>query len=488
MRRKVWINITKSIVFIVILSTILIKVLNILNYKDMGGGGGWQRFYEMPSQTADVLFFGNSHAHCTIDHSILWEQYGIAGYTMSAGAQRLDSTYYFVKEALKVQRPKLLVVEVSGTALSASKNDDESVYRNSLGMRWSSDLPEYVNYLVDDMEENKTYKNRILTKFPVIHSRYKELVRDDFVDATPYMKGYRGSFEIVEFEQPIEISEENKLPLDEKYEEFLYKMIELVRGTETELLFWVSPYVVSEEEQMRLNTTAEVAKTENIKMINYNQLYDELEIDFKKDFRDEVHVNNDGVAKVTLHMGEYIKLNYDIPNRKGQSGYEDWDLNKRYLDGKALTKKLTDATDVNSYLKELGEVEDKTVVLALTGNYTAAGDVYYDSLSTLGISYEDYMKGGVWVFEQGIPTLYLSGKEYNQCYQIADSEVHFESQMIGEEQEAEIIFEGKNYSFVKNGINILVYDQVTKQMLDHAGIDIYVGFDVVRVENMGNIK
>ncbi len=230
-------------------------------------------------------------------------------------------------------------------------------------------------------------------------------------------------------------------------------MIELVKGTETELLFWVSPYVVSEEEQMRLNTN----------------------------FRDEVHVNNDGAAKVTLHMGEYIKSNYDIPDRKGQSGYEDWDLNKRYLDGKVLTKKLTDAVDVNSYLKELGEVEDGTVVLSLTGNHTAAGDVYYDSLSALGISYEDYMKGGVFVFEKGVPVLYLSGKEYNQCYQIADSEFHLESQIIGDEQEAEIIFEGKNYSFVKNGINVLVYDQVTKQMLDHAGIDIYVGFDVVRL-------
>ena len=29
------------------------KILDIFNYKDMGGGGGWQRFYEMPSKTAD---------------------------------------------------------------------------------------------------------------------------------------------------------------------------------------------------------------------------------------------------------------------------------------------------------------------------------------------------------------------------------------------------------------------------------------------------
>ena len=298
----------------------------------------------------------------------------------------------------------------------------------------------------------------------------------------PYMKGYRGSFDVVEFEQLVEIAEDNKLPLDKKYEEFLYKMIELVKGTDTELLLLASPYVISEEKQMRLNTIAEIAKTENIKMINYNQLYDELEIDFKKDFRDEAHVNNDGAAKVTMHLGEYMKANYDIPDRRGQAGYEDWDLNARYLEGASLTKKLKDASEVNAYLKEVGCVEDRTVILSLAGNHTAAGDVYYDSLATLGISYEDYGKGGLWVFENGTPSLYLSGKEYNQCYKVADGEFHFESELVGEEQEAEIIFEGKNYSFVRNGITVLVYDPLTKQMIDHAGIDIYVGFDVVRGE------
>ena len=39
--------------------------------------------------------------HCTVDHGLLWDQYGIAGYTLSAGSQRLDSTYYFLKEAIR---------------------------------------------------------------------------------------------------------------------------------------------------------------------------------------------------------------------------------------------------------------------------------------------------------------------------------------------------------------------------------------------------
>lgn len=484
MNKKKWFDISKGIIFFVLVGIIFIKALNILNYKDTGGGGGWQNFYSIPEKTIDVMFFGSSHAHCTIDHGKLWDEYGIAGYTLSAGSQMLDSTYYFVKEALEVQKPKLLVVEVWGSVLTEGKNGDEIIYRNALGMKWSDNLLEFVNCLVQDVDQDASYRNRILAKMPIVHSRYKELVKEDFVNNMPYMVGYRGSFDVVEFEQPVEINEEIMMPMGERCEEYIYKIIDLAKEYETDVLFIASPYILSDEEQMILNNVAKIATENNVPMINYNHLADELQIDYKRDFRDEAHVNNYGAKKVTSHLGEYIKNNYEIPDRRLEEGYEAWDLNKRYLDNKWITKALTDSGEINTYLETLSTVDDRLVILSLNGNHTAAGDVYYDSLATLGIGYEDYVKGGVWVFENKVPTLYLEGKEYNQCYEITDGEIHFESEVVDvdgyEEQQAEIIFEGKNYSTVQNGINVLVYDPVTKQMIDHVGTDIYVNFDVIR--------
>ena len=112
MKKKNDRNLIKIIGFLLVVCIVLGKTTSVLNYKDTGGGGGWQRFYHMPQKTADVMFFGSSHAHCTVDHGLLWDQYGIAGYTLSAGSQRLDSTYYFLKEAIRVQKPKIAVVEV----------------------------------------------------------------------------------------------------------------------------------------------------------------------------------------------------------------------------------------------------------------------------------------------------------------------------------------------------------------------------------------
>ena len=97
------------------------------------------------------MFFGNSHAHCTVDHGLLWNNYGIAGYTLSAGSQQLDSTYYFVKEAIEVQKPKVVVVEVYGALWEEISNLEETVYRNTLGMRWSANLWNFVGYMAVSM-------------------------------------------------------------------------------------------------------------------------------------------------------------------------------------------------------------------------------------------------------------------------------------------------------------------------------------------------
>ena len=90
MKKKNDRNLIKIIGFLLVVCIVLGKTTSVLNYKDTGGGGGWQRFYHMPQKTADVMFFGSSHAHCTVDHGLLWDQYGIAGYTLSAGSQRLE--------------------------------------------------------------------------------------------------------------------------------------------------------------------------------------------------------------------------------------------------------------------------------------------------------------------------------------------------------------------------------------------------------------
>lgn len=480
-------NIIKVIVFIGIVMLVGNRILPVLNYKDMGGGGGWQRYYNMDESSADVLFFGSSHAHCTIDHGYLWDTYGMAGFTLSAGSQSIDSTYYFVKEVLRTRNPKVLVVEMLGVTGNEMNNSNVEVYRNSLGMRWSHNLWDFANYFRDNMDMDNDWRNQIFAKIPVIHSRYAELTAEDFHDSIPFLRGYRGSFDKGDYERPTAENNEEILELNPERMEMLERIVKLTKEKEVPLVLFASPYLVTDEEQMNFNAVEAYAKSNGVPFINFNKLYDEIGLDFTSDFRDEHHVNNSGAAKVSAYLADFLKVQYQIPDRRGQEGYKLWEQNSLYLKNKQIRNNLEMAADINEYLIKILELKNKkTVILALTGNYTALGDVYLNSLMKLGITREEYNAGGAWVFEEGGYITRLSGKEYNRCFATINGEIHLESSIKSKgEENIEIVtmlINSREYQMVDNGVNVIVYDEALDQVIDAAGDDVYLGLEMVHKE------
>lgn len=481
----VWKNPVKALLFVLLVCLAGGRLLEIFAYKDMGGGGGWQRFYQEEADGVDVYFVGSSHAHCTVDHGYLWENYGMAGYTLSAGSQKLDASYHFVREILRTKKPKAIMVEVLDAAGNGFDNGDEDVYRNSLGMKWSKNLWDYVSHLAENMGRDRAFRNGVFAKIPILHSRYAELSEEDFQDPMPYMRGYRGSFDVVTFERPTAENNREVLKLHPDQRRMLEGMVEEAKKAGVPLIFFAAPYYLSEEEQMKFNAVEEFAGERGVPFLNFNHMYEELGIDFAVDFRDVSHVNNDGAVKVTRYLAEYLKQNYGIPDRRGQAGYELWDRNARYLHNKEAIYQLETAGDINEYLRRLpGLWQEKTVILALTGNYGALGEVYLDGLAGLGIGREEYEAGGAWVFRDGQLAARLSGRDYDCCMPTGSGEIHLES-IYDQEEAAErvlLLIDGQDYRMVENGVNLIVYDESINQLLDAAGDDVYLGLEMVRRE------
>lgn len=462
LRKQKYRNGIKIIGFIMIAVVILAIIFPVFNYKDMGGGGGFQRFYESPSNSIDVMFFGSSRAHCTIDHGYLWDHYGIAGYTLSAGAQKMDSTYYCVQEALRRQSPKVIFVEISHQVNNGEIEDDETdVYRNYLGMKVSEVSLSFANYLGRQMNMNREEKEELYTRFPIIHSRYRELERTDFVDTIPFMRGYRGSFEVVPFDTPeateqiMEISQDNQ--------EFIEKLILLSKEKNVPLVLFASPYVVSEEEQMRINAVGEIAREKEIPFINFNRLYQETGIDFSCNFRDSSHVNNAGAQKVTEYLAQYIKANYEVEDHRGNNKYILWDQNAQYLHNKELCHDLELAENINDYLTQLSEDENHIILIQLVGNYQALGEAYLEDMIKIGLSEEDYAYGGHYFLRGG------------SKIERPDEIFVDQSQMIW--------IQGEAYQTgIENGVNIVVYDKELKQIIDVAGDDVYLGLSMSHLD------
>lgn len=488
MNRRTRNNIIKITVFLFFIFWAGYGIFGVLNYKSTGGGGGWQRFYEEKKDSIDVIFFGSSHAHCTVDHGYLWENYGLAGYTLSAGSQTIDSTYFFVKEALKTQTPRVIAVEVFGAVGNEIADSTAAAYRNTMGMRWSGDLWKFSNYLAQNMEENSAWARELFLKIPIMHSRYTELEQADFEDPIPFMRGYRGSFDVDYFERPEGADTWETEPLNSQKEEWLCRIIDLAKEKNVAIVLFASPYSLSEIRQMQFNRIAEIAEENDVPFLNFNHLYDEIGLDFGTDMRDTDHVNNTGAVKVTEYLVQFLKNNYEIPDRRGMAGYELWEQNALYLRNKTLRHQLETAADINEYLQILLELEeDQTVILTLTGNYNALGEVYLEKLTQLGIGAEEYAEGGAWVFQNGTVIRRLPGQEYASYLSLSDGEIYLGASVLtgadGDSYEdVRLVVNGTNYRMIENGVSIVVYNEELNQVVDAAGDDIYLGLELVHNE------
>ena len=95
------------VMLFILLSIVIGKYNDAVRYKHVGNGGGVENYYAM-NVPVDVVAYGSSHAGCTVNNALLWDEYGMATYTLSAGNQTADGIYYFMKEFFKKNKPSVV--------------------------------------------------------------------------------------------------------------------------------------------------------------------------------------------------------------------------------------------------------------------------------------------------------------------------------------------------------------------------------------------
>ncbi len=491
-------NITYLIELTVVSLLIVISICffnRIFKYTDTGGGGGFENFYAEKSGSIDVMFFGSSHVHCTVNNAKLWDDAGIASFTLSAGAQSIDSTYYYIREALKYQKPEVIFVETYMVPKLTENPDGyygydmTNIYRTDLPMNFSFSYFEMV------LEQNRIYNfgfektAEFITKLPIVHARYDEL--DSSRENKYFFKrGYIGSFEQQASERyPIT---EERAEISDASKEYLGKIVKLCSDNGVDLIFFCSPYPQPEEECAKQNYISDYVKSLGCDFIDFNRLYDDIGLDYSVDIRDGDHVNNSGSSKVTDYLENYILENYDLIDHRGDDDYHLWDLDSRYLSDRYDLNELKNCSDIVSYILKLEEIKDKyIIIISLDGQYNILGEsAYSEALSDLGIDRESYICGGSYVIANG-NMLYSSGVDETYVYStkvgngtILVSRAKPNSQVEDEYDKMntndQLCINGINYAQVVNGINIVVYDSELNLVVDSVGTNVYLGLNVDR--------
>lgn len=314
----------KTCIFIVIFLALfammnkvfLAKNENMYNYINFSG---------QPENSIDILVLGSSHSLDGIDaqslDKLLVERYGIKTKTfnMSITGMRLEQMGYRWKEALKTQRPSLLILETFSCSLQ-SAGTDENINR------WALDyMPlskEKVTYIDAEIEEN--LQTSFLVPFIKYHSRWRDLNKEDWEIlskektwnkslnqgfAAPNKPEFEGKWDDY-FEQDFSEIKEVTV-MSESYQDIVEEIIQTCREIDCQVLFLCIPYKVQADvnaiELVKYNNYLEerYVNNEDVHMYDMQKMTKLLDWGYEY-MTDEGHVNNHGREVVNEKLAEKI--------------------------------------------------------------------------------------------------------------------------------------------------------------------------------------
>lgn len=464
-------QVIKIIVFCLIGIMLLQRLGQIFSWKDTAGDyrSSVETFYGLDRNSVDVLFLGSSHCYCSVDVANLWENHGIAAYSLAISGQDLASSYYWLVEALKTQKPKVVFLE-SYSATTHGYAVQGNVYRNLLSYQPSLNFLQAVQSIAAEEE----WKDFVL-KWPILHTRYRELQREDFLRKRPVYMGYDAGFTARSVDLRNYTGKET-MPIGEEEEEWLRRIMALAKEKDVQLCFFLAP-VAEEEYRLKMHKYVQnLAESNGVAFLNFVQLQEELEIDPNTDFYDAAHLNDYGARKVTEYLGHYIKENYALEDKRGLPQYALWDENAKARQHEVKNAELGKIGNVGAYMRSLGSLEDYTIVFAASGDYYLEDSNLIERAGGQYWLEELIAEGGVGIYRNGEVVYSTTAAEGL----VTDLAGLGEIAVNRRDRTDYIYVDGVCCSKTDNGINIVVYDNILGVVADAVAFPTELQYSPVR--------
>jgi len=278
-------------------------------------------FYALQPNSIDVLFIGSSNIHCNINPNQIWNQYGFTSYDFCCDQQELGTSYYYLEQALKTQSPEVVVIDI----LNDGSQDEINVIQ--------------AHYAFDNMKDdiykykaiwNRAKSNRLELALPLIryHERWNELTQNDY----KYKKGkynvLKGCFIYMvsnKQENPQVPKTISEYSLSDKTISWIEDILQVCEKNNCECLFIKTPLAGYDEGQYAyFQAFNEYCQKENVKFLDLNNYVDDIGLDFDEDYADKAHMNWNGQKKLSNYLGNFIKVQYDINDKRGNYLYDNW--------------------------------------------------------------------------------------------------------------------------------------------------------------------
>lgn len=310
-------NCIKMLVFVAIFTYILFSVNTLLEPKSKL----WCRnMYELPKNSADVMFFGSSNVYSNINPAILYEQQGITSYIMAGSGQPIWNSYYYLREAYKTQQPKLVVIDMKSLIYDVDYTNLAEAYTQIEGLKLSRNKLAAIESSTDSDELS------LLFGWPIYHTRWKDGEKLFQKVEDKYGAMQMGFYPVDTLAQKFEYGfkpdvSSNIQSMTAKNEQYLRQMIELAQQHGSDVLLLKTPYVINEYADSIYNYAEQIASEYQIESLNMNKI--DFNFLYNLEMVDTEHLNHCGVEKTTNYLGEFLKQNYNLPDRRNEDN--SWD-------------------------------------------------------------------------------------------------------------------------------------------------------------------
>ena len=324
----------RTAAFLLVLLLALEGVSGVLRGKNYAAAS--RSVYEEPKDSLDVLLMGSSHMLNAVSPMQLWEEQGIVSNNLAQNGQVLPVTYYHLQEALRTQRPRLVVLDIYKAIQDSLIDSHANLHYTLDNMR--PGLPK-LRAIFDLLpwEERTEY----LLDVVIYHSRWKELTQTDFQPPDATEKGAVTLFQTTPLPDFRVLPETETAPPAPSAIDYLERIVKLCQEEEVPLLLVAVPFATPEPDDMDrqevVNGIVSYAQEWGVPFLNMMHVTEEMGFDYNTDMADVYHANWRGMEKITSWLGEYLAGEFGIPDRRGDAAYDGWNQAleeyHRYMDG-----------------------------------------------------------------------------------------------------------------------------------------------------------
>lgn len=286
-------------------------------------------FYENEENRIDAVYIGSSTVYAFWCPSLAWKKEGISVWNYTSPRQPLAAAKYIIEDCRKTQKDALYIVNLNRVT---SELDTTAFHFLLDFMPASVNKHKLISELCDLMDIPLSERVEFYFPFELYHTRWSELTEEDFnYEPDGYMSSPCYNMILKKFygkqRNEIRLTDE-KTQIEDSQLAVLNDLLDYCESNDVNVLFTINPQITNDTERQReINYAKYVVEKRGFDVVDY--YFDEFEsigFDTTQDFQNGGHTNIHGAIKMTSALSSYLADNYDFENKRGKTGYENWDV------------------------------------------------------------------------------------------------------------------------------------------------------------------